>query len=291
MLSIRYCITIIMLLASSAGRASESEIERLINDFETGGNKAGIANRLFKELRAEGFIDEDVVMSGAVAADSVSQQFYYWAGEWYCDVQDYERALRYARKALPLYNGTSDAKADCLNLLGVLYVRTGDFASAIPYIKECLDIDLRSGDNDRISSTYSTLAGTYIAADDPDAAQRYIIEGMRYADKAVNSLRKTILMGMASEACYKKGEFEKAVRYADGAYAIDSAAGRRGRAAIRLSQKATALAGLEKYGEAETVFLKAFPMLIDEGNRHSLAIDYNQFGSILLKRHRPAAGS
>ncbi len=128
MLSIRYCITIIMLLASSAGRASESEIERLINDFETGGNKAGIANRLFKELRAEGFIDEDVVMSGAVAADSVSQQFYYWAGEWYCDVQDYERALRYARKALPLYNGTSDAKADCLNLLGVLYVRTGDFA-------------------------------------------------------------------------------------------------------------------------------------------------------------------
>ena len=288
MLSIRYCITIIMLLASSAGRASESEIERLINDFETGGNKAGIANRLFKELRAEGFIDEDVVMSGAVAADSVSQQFYYWAGEWYCDVQDYERALRYARKALPLYNGTNDAKADCLNLLGVLYVRTGDFASAIPYIKECLDIDLRSGDNDRISSTYSTLAGTYIAADDPDAAQRYIIEGMRYADKAVNSLRKTILMGMASEACYKKGEFEKAVRYADGAYAIDSAAGRRGRAAIRLSQKATALAGLEKYGEAETVFLKAFPMLIDEGNRHSLAIDYNQFGSILLNQPRPA---
>lgn len=288
MLSIRYSIIIAMLLASFVGGASEVEIERLINDFDGSNNKTVIANRFFYELRADGFIDEDVVMSAVVPEDSVSQQFYYWAGEWYCDAQDYERALRYALKALPLYDGPSDAKADCLNLLGVLYIRTGDFASAIEYVKECLDIDLRSGDNDRISSTYSTLAGTYIAADDPDAAQRYILEGMRYADKAVNSLRKTILMGMASEVCYKKGEFEKAVEYADGAYAIDSASGRPARAAIRLSQKATALVGLEKYGEAEAVFRKAFPMLIDAGNGHSLAIDYNQFGFMLLKQHRPA---
>ena len=61
---------------------------------------------------------------------------------------------------------------------------------------------------------------------------------------------------------------------------------RQNRAAIRLSQKATALVGLGEYAEAETTFLKAFPILIKSNNYHSLAIDYNQLGFMLLKQKR-----
>lgn len=275
-----------MLFVATVSKASDANVERLIESFDGSHNQIETANRFFRELRAHDFVDEDVIFTSATPLDSVRQMFYYWAGEWYSDNQDYENAKQYGLRALPLYKGGSEAKADCLNLLGCVYVRLGDFASGIKYTKQCLDLDLKSGDNDRIASSFSTLAGTYIAAEDPDAALNYSLQGLKYADKAHNSLRKTILMGMASEAYYKKGEYDKAVKYADEAYRIDSIADRQNRAAIRLSQKATALVGLGKYAEAETTFLKAFPILIESNNYHSLAIDYNQLGFMLLKQKR-----
>lgn len=286
MYSVRCILTIIMLFVAAIGNASGVDVERLINSFDGRHNQVEIANSFFKELKSQDFIDEDIVFTSSTPLDSVRQMFYYWTGEWCNDRQDYEDAKRYALKALPLYNGNSDAKADCLNLLGVVFVRLGDFASGVTYTKQCLDIELKSGDNDRIASSFSTLAGTYIAAEDPNAALKYSLQGLKYADKARNSLRKTILMGMASEAYYKKGEYEKAVKYADEAYRIDSIDDRQNRAAIRLSQKATALVGLGEYAEAETTFLKAFPILIESNNYHSLAIDYNQLGFMLLKQKR-----
>lgn len=261
-------------------------ISDLITDFDRDGYKTETANAFFSQLRRDNIIDEDIVLSSDVPADSVRQMVYYWAGEWYCDKQDYEKSLQYGLKALPLYKGDSEAKAYCLNLLGVVCVRKGDFATGASYTKQCLNLDIASGDNDRISSSLSTLAGTYIAANDPTAAEKYALQGLKYAEKARNTLRKTILMGMLSEIYSKIGEYGKAVEYADQAFKIDSVAGRTGRAAIRLSQKATALADMGDYSQAETTFRRAFPMLIEAGNYHSLAIDYNQMGFMLLKQKR-----
>lgn len=284
--SLRCILTILMLSVAAIGKASDADVERLIKAFDGRHNQVEIANRFFKQLKSQHFIDEDIVFTSSTPLDSVRQTFYYWAGEWYSDRQDYAHAKQYGLKALPFYKGGSEAKADCLNLLGYVYVRLGDFATGVTYTKQCLDLDLKSGDNDRIASSFSTLAGTYIAAADPDAALKYSLQGLKYASKARNSLRKTILMGMVSEAYYKKGEYTKAVKYADEAYRIDSIDNRQNRAAIRLSQKATALVGLEKYAEAETTFLRAFPILIASNNYHSLAIDYNQLGFMLLKQKR-----
>lgn len=286
MYSIKSILTIAMLFMSSIGNATDVDIYRLINSFDSNRNQVEVANKFFKELRLHDFIDEEVVFTSSVPLDSVRQMFYYYASEWYSDSQDYERAKQYGLKALPLCKEGSIGKADCLNLLGCVYVRMGDFASGVTYTKQCLDLDLKSGDNDRIASSFSTLAGTYIAADDPDAALKFSLKGLEYADKAHNSLRKTIIMGMISEAYCKKEEYDKALKYADEAYKIDSIEGRQNRAAIRLSQKAAALVGLEKYAEAETTFRRTFPILIESKNYHSLAIDYNQLGFMLLKQKR-----
>ena len=62
--------------------------------------------------------------------------------------------------------------------------------------------------------------------------------------------------------------------------------------AVRLSQKGTALVGLKKYAEAEQVLLKAIAGLRASGNAHSLAIDLNQLGFLMLRqdREREAVG-
>lgn len=43
---------------------------------------------------------------------------------------------------------------------------------------------------------------------------------------------------------------------------------------------------MERYAEAEATFEKAFPLLRDANNYHSLAIDYNHLGFMMLKQHR-----
>ena len=273
-------------LAANATQAHDNDVERLVAEFEQNPDNRDVANAFFDELRANEFLDDEVVLTPLVPMDSVRQMVYYWAGEWFVSEQNYARGRDYGLKALPLYHGDSEDKAYCLKLLGVAFVRLGDFASGIKYTKECVDLNMRSGDDASIASSLNTLAGTYLAANDADAALDYALQGLQYAERCPDTVRKAILMGMASEACSKKGNYEQAVAYARAAYEVDSVAGRFSRAAIRLSQEATALVGAGKYEEAKAVFLQAIPILEECGNKHSLAIDYNQMGFLLLKQDR-----
>lgn len=273
-------------LAANATQAHVNDVERLVAEFEQNPDNRDVANAFFDELRANEFLDDEVVLTPLVPMDSVRQMVYYWAGEWFVAEQNYARGRDYGLKALPLYHGDSEDKAYCLKLLGVAFVRLGDFASGIKYTKECVDLNMRSGDDASIASSLNTLAGTYLAANDADAALDYALQGLQYAERCPDTVRKAILMGMASEACSKKGDYEQAVAYARAAYEVDSVAGRFSRAAIRLSQEATALVGAGKYEEAKAVFLRAIPILEECGNKHSLAIDYNQMGFLLLKQDR-----
>ncbi len=276
------------LFAPLSSFASADKVEALISCFEKSSEKVKVTNDLFDQLREEGLIDDNTRFKPNTPLDSVRQQFYYWAGEWYCEQQNYQLSKEYGLKALPLYHGASIAKSDCLNLLGVVCVRMGDFASGISYTKQCLNITIKSGNDKLIAATYSTLAGTYIAANDPEEAIKYILEGLKYTDKVEDTTYKGILMGMASEAYNKTGNHAKALEYAEEGYKVDSIGGRKKRMAIRLSQKANALIGLERYADAETTFRQAFPILKEVGNYHSLAIDYNQLGFALIKMKRNA---
>ena len=44
-----------------------------------------------------------------------------------------------------------------------LYVRLSDFKQAANYARQSVEIELKGGDHDRISSSMNTLAGIYMA--------------------------------------------------------------------------------------------------------------------------------
>ena len=56
------------------------------------------------------------------------------------NAQQYKPALEAGLQALPLCKGT-EGEADCLNLLGMIYVRMGDVKNAAYYAKQCLEKD------------------------------------------------------------------------------------------------------------------------------------------------------
>ena len=245
-----------------------------------------VTNQFFEQLRQEGFLDEQVRMAEGTPVDSLRQQVWYWAAEWYYDQQQYKQAEQYALKSLPLYHPANDSKADCLNLLGLIYVRMGDIRQAANYARQCLDIDMKSGDDDRISSSMNTVAGIYMAGYQAKEAEQYILGALEHAQKADNPARKAVILGMASEIYHTLGDDQKALPYAEQAYAIDSLLGRQPQASIRLSQKGSALLGLHRYHEAEAIYRQITPTLKEVGDYHSYAIALNRLGMSLLCQER-----
>lgn len=200
-------------------------------------------------------------------------------------VQQYKPALECALEALPLCKGT-ESEADCLNLLGLIYVRMGDVKNAAYYAKQCLEIDMKSGDDDLISSSMNTVAGIYMAGYQAKEAEEYILGALEHAEKANNPARKAVILGMASEIYHTLGDDQKALPYAQQAYAIDSLLGRQPQASIRLSQKGSALLGLHRYKEAEAIYRQVIPTLKQIGDYHSYAIALNRLGMSLLCQER-----
>lgn len=286
-------IVVAIYVGMDYAQAMPQNIDKLIEIYETKGCRVYDANKIFDFLNKEEITDSKIVFAENTPKDSLRQQLWYWVAEWYYDVQDYPTAKKYALKALPLFKYPNMGRSDCLSLLSIIHVRLGEFAPAASYAKQCVDIDMKLGDPDRISSSLNTLAGTYMAADQAQEAEKFILQGLEYADQAHNSGRKAILLGMASEVYHKLGDDNKSLSFARNAFELDSINGRKPKMAMRLSQMASALAGLKRYNESEATYLRAISLLKEVGNLHSVGIDLNQLGFVYLeqKRNREAVQS
>lgn len=279
-------IVVAIYVGMDYAQAMPQNIDKLIEIYETKGCRVDDANKIFDFLNKEEITDSKIVFAENTPKDSLRQQLWYWVAEWYYDVQDYPTAKKYALKALPLFKYPNMGRSDCLSLLGIIHVRLGEFAPAASYAKQCVDIDMKLGDPDRISSGLNTLAGTYMAANQVKEAEEFILEGLEYADQAHNSGRKAILLGMASEVYHKLGDNNKSLSFARNAFELDSINGRKPKMAMRLSQMASALAGLKRYNESEATYLRAISLLKEVGNLHSVGIDLNQLGFVYLEQKR-----
>ena len=277
-------ITIICTALNSFAQATN--IESLLGKFDSNTN-VNTANEIFSLLDKEGITDSLIQFGKESSENEIRLHVNYWSAVYLYEVQNYKLAEKHGLEALPLYSADqNDEKADCLNLLGCIYVRLGDFNQAASYAKQCLDIDMKSGDDDRISSSLNTLAGIYMAAYQPQEAESYIIKAIEHADKAQNPARKAILLGMASEIYHALGDDDKSLNYAEEAYQLEKQLGREYQMTVRQSQKASALIGLHRYEEAENELKDVIALLEKTNDVHSLAIAYNKMGMSLLCQNR-----
>lgn len=249
---------------------------------------AATANAFFDALLKEEFIDEKTTFPASASADSLRQQVWFWAAEWLYDQGKYKEAEQYALEALKKYHPSNPERADCLNTLGCIYVRLSDFKQAANYSRQSVEVDLKGGDDDRISSSMNTLAGILMAGYQAKEAEPVILQALEHANKVDNPGRKAILLGMASEIYHTLGDDSKALPYAEEAIKIEEQLGRKPKLTIRLSQKGSALLGLHRYQEAETLYRQIIPDLKEMGDYHSYAIALNRLGMSLLCQKRQA---
>lgn len=240
------------------------------------------ANAFFDTLFARQIIDAPITYTALTPIDTLRQQVWYWAAEYYYDQQQYELAEQYGLKALPLYRTGNDrtGEADCLNILAISNFRLSDFEDAIHYAQLCYQLDSQSGDAERISSSLNSLAAIYMSANQPEEAKQYVLKGLETVGS--NTARRSVLLGMASEVFHSLANDEQALNYAQQGYDLEIQLGNRHKAMIRLSQKAAALTGLMRYEEALEALQQSTVYFRQSDDRLSLAISYNRLGRLML---------
>lgn len=282
-LGILCCTT---LLASPA-----TSVDGILQQFE---KKASIetANRFFQLLQEAEITDTPITLRPGTPTDTLRQQVWYWAAEYYHAQQDYTLAVDYGLKALPLCHEGNNriVEGDCLSVLAVCYVRLGDFKNAAIYAKRCNVLDKHSGNPDNISSSLNTLAAIYMSAHQPQKAEKYILEAIDYSKKADNPSRLAVILGMASEVYHQLADEQQALDYATQAYETEQQLGRTDKMAIRQAQRAAALISLKRNDEAKRALNEAIPQLRADSNLHSLGIACNQMG-LLLHQEKNDSGA
>lgn len=273
--------------AEAAEQTDAGKLLKAFNDRQS----AATANAFMAQLAKEEFLDSPLTFSAKTPLDTLRQQVWYWAAEYFHDLQDYPLAGTYAEKALPLCHvgGNRVVEGDCLSLLAIINIRQGKFDEAARYAKECNNLDMQMGDPDNISSSLNTLAGIYMSMRQPEEAEHYILKAIEYSQKAGNTQRLAVLYGMASEVFHHMEKDEEALDYATRAYEIEVKAERKDKAAIRQAQRAAALTRLHRTEEAMKALEEAIPEFRQDGNRHSLGIACNQMGLLLRQERRDSA--
>lgn len=263
-----------------------NEIGAMLSNFDRNASVEN-ANRLLEQYAKAEITEGPIVFKQGTPADTLRQQVWYWTAEYYYAAQEYERAISYGLKALPLCKVGNNrvVEGDCLNLLAVIYIRLSDYENAAKYAKQCYELDRKSGDPDVMSSSLNTLAAIYMGARQPREAERYVLQGIALAQKANNPPRLAVLYGMASEVYHTLGgdaNEKKSLDYARKAYDLEVKLGRKDKAAMRQTQMAAALLWLKRTDEAKAELEKAMPQLRANGNVQSLGIACNQMGGVLL---------
>ena len=284
----RTFLSCFILLTCLAAWADADKVQKQLESFEPANGKTQIAlaNDLMKTFKEEEILDETIQFSLGTHPDTLRMQVWYWAAEYFYALQDYQQSVAYGRHALPLCKGT-DMEADCLSILSLAYFRMSDYKRAAYFAKECYKLDEVTGDPDIMSSSLNTLAGIYIGANQPKEAEQYILKAIQLAQQVNNPARLAVINGMASEVYKNLHNDTLALQYATRAYEIETALGRTDKAAVRQTEMASALVGLQRAAEAKKVLLEAIPVLRETQNLHSLGIACNHMGLLLIQEHTP----
>ncbi len=276
-LALTFCALSVM---ASVQQPMAEPIDTLLLRFD---QKPGLktARDFFAYMDQEQFTDEPVVFTSSTPLDTMKALVWYWAGEWYYAEQDYVRAEKNLLRALELMEYADEKSiSDNLAMLGLAYMRQSKYDEALHYMRRCYQLDSKSGDPDRISSSLNTIAGTLLAAGNPEEAEGYILKAITYAKQADNPSRMAVIYGMASEIENRLEHSEKALLYADSACLVEATTGNRYKMAVRQTQKASILVGMARYAEAERILADVVPFFRETGDQLSLAIALNKSGMV-----------
>ena len=249
---------------------------------ESASRRLRLANEFFAFLQKIEYIDEPIAFPADSHIDSVDVNVYYYVAEYYYGEGDYQKTVDFCTRATGCFGVVDDAsKSDVYALLGAAYFRQSAYDKAAEVLNKCYELDKKSGDFDRMSSTLNSIASVFVGAGKPQEAEKYVKEAIATNSLTDNLVRRAVLYGTASELYRSMNDAEQSLEYAQKALDTERQVGDSARIGIRLSQLASAQMSLSKIDAARRSLAEAIPLLLRSGNLHSWGICQNQMGDIL----------
>lgn len=289
----RYIIKILICLFALPMRAQSDGgemIKRYAEEYvtcENANTRLRLANKFFTYLHEIDYIDEPIAFPDGSHIDSVDVNVYYYVAEWYYGEGEYQTTINYCMRATQCMGVVDDAsKSDVYGLLGAAYFRMSAFDKAADALNKCYELDKKTGDFDRMSSTLNGIASVFVAAGKPEEAEKYIQKAIAANSLTENLNRRAVLYGTTSEIYRSMNDLEQSLNYARKALDTERQIGDSAKIGVRLSQLANAQLGISKIDDARRSLEEAIPLLHKSGNLHSWGICQNQMGDILASEEK-----
>lgn len=151
--------------------------------------------------------------------DSESYRLLYSnIGQLYVNIDDFEKALEYTKKALEVVNNIGDPASivKVKTYLGIIYFKLGQYENSKKYLFEAFnDIEKHTIKNFvAIGDLYDYLGQIAIIEDkDYTKAENYFKKGLVEAEKVNNKSNMAFLYNSLSEIYIKKGDIKEAEKY------------------------------------------------------------------------------
>ena len=223
-----FSVTVLIVTFSSIcplSRAQDADsLNVMLESFSTGYSLEK-ANSILSSIASLTESDEIETFRKGADESQVQTNVWYYAADYMYGMQQYGKSVDYAKKALEACRRISDKdfEADVLSLLAISTMRQGNYERAAFYAEQCYDLDRKSKDPDRISSSLNTLAGIYLTSKRYPEAEKYVLKGIEECSKTTNKPRMAILMGMASEVYQSIGKSDIALDYVEKALILHPA--------------------------------------------------------------------
>ena len=280
--SLALCLATRIYAQSDDSRQTIEQYAEQYTQCESTGKRLNLANDFFTFLYKIDYIDEPIVFPADSHIDSVDVNVLYYIAEWHYNQGDYQAAADYCTEATRHMGVVDDiSKSDVYGLLGAAYFRQSAYDKAVEALNRSYELDKKTGDIDRMSSTLNSIASVFVAAGKPQEAEKYVQEAIAANSLTENLNRRAVLFGTASELYRSMNDNEQSLDYARKALETERQLGDSARIGVRLSQLASAQLSCSKIAEARRSLSEAIPLLHSSGNLHSWGICQNQMGDIL----------
>lgn len=150
-------------------------------------------------------------------------------------------------------------------------------------MEECNKLDSKLGDMARYSSSLNSLAGLYLANEEPEIAEKYIKKAIAIERSLHDDAALAVRLGMASDIYLKLGKPYISLKYILEAYRLDLTAKRAEKTAVRESQLGEVYIALKDLSKARYYCESALRVFDKLNSKHSASVCCEQLGRIAMQ--------
>lgn len=194
-------------------------------------------------------------------------------------------AVHCAEKALLLVPEDSlQWRSSCYEILNVALQRMGDYSQALQYAKLDYETGIKLANEEIQSSALNSLAAILLATNHPEEALGYIQQAVdiERGNTEDQGKKLAIRLGIQCEVLVMLKRPNEALACINEALALDSAAQRFDKVAIRKSQKADVLLSMQQWKECRKICLESLESSRQNGNTVEEIITLKQLGACAI---------